>query len=300
MKTSPQTLFLLCSLSLGCFLGCKKVDPVTPGTQKPSSSNVNPKIAATVCDYDFNDTTLTANGWTKVFDDEFTGDLSNWYAYTGPVRNELQYYKPDNAQIANGVLQLSVKQESVTSPSAEDSTVQKTYNFTSGSIVSNSTFTANSATPKVRIIARVKVASGYGLVSLFESYGVDWPTNGQINFFQVEGNDTKEYFTNYFYGQRAGENLVKNGFFSNPADEDLSTCWHVFETEWTKSSLNYYLDGKLVETKTADDLVPFLFGKAENIALSVPIGGLYYENLVPANVQTGVMYIDYVKVFTSH
>lgn len=299
MKTSPQTLFLLCSFYLVCSLGCKRVDPVTPGTQKPVSPNINPKIAATVCDYDLNETTLTANGWTKIFDDEFTGDLSNWYAYTGPVRNELQYYKPDNATIANGVLQLSVKQESVTGPSAEDSTVQKTYNFTSASIVSNSTFTANSATPKVRMVARVKVASGYGLVSLFESYGINWPTNGQINFFQVEGNDTKEFFTNYFYGEYAGQNLVKNGFYGNPADEDLSTCWHVFETEWTKSSLNYYLDGKLVETKTADDLVPFLFGKSENIALSVPIGGLYYENLVPANVQTGTMYVDYVKVFTS-
>jgi beta-glucanase (GH16 family) len=152
----------------------------------------------------------------------------------------------------------------------------------------------------VRIIARAKVASGYGLVSIFESYGIDWPTNGQINYFQVEGNDTKEYFTNYFYGKHIGENLVTDGFYANPADVDLSTCWHVFMTEWTKNSLNYYLDGKLIETKAGSGFVPFLFGKSENIALSVPIGGLYYEGLIPGNIQTGTMYVDYVKVFTSH
>jgi beta-glucanase (GH16 family) len=299
MKTSPQSLFLVFSVFLIGFLSCKKPAPVGPGPQK-TSTNVNPQIAVTVCDYDFNDTTLSSNGWTKVFDDEFTGDLSNWYAYTGPVRNELQYYKPDNARIVDGILQLSVKQQAVTGPSAEDSTVQKTYNFTSGSIVSNSTFSASSATPKVRIIARVKIASGYGLVSIFESYGTNWPTNGQINYIQVEGNDTKEYFTNYFYGTHTGENLVNNGFYANPADEDLSTCWHVFMTEWAQNSLSYYLDGKLVETKAAGSYVPFLFGKSENIALSVPIGGLYYEGLIPANIQTGTMYVDYVKVFTSH
>lgn len=299
MKTSTKSLILILSVSLAGLLSCKKVAPVSPAKQE-TSTNVNTQTATTVCDYDFDETTLSTTGWTKVFDDEFTGDLSNWYAYSGPVRNELQYYKPENAQIVDGVLQLSVKQQAVTGPSAEDSTVQKTYNFTSGSIVSNATFSASSTTPKVRIIARVKVASGYGLTSIFESYGLDWPTNGQINFIQVAGNDTKEYFTNYFYGKTPGENLVKNGFFSNPADEDLSTCWHVFVTEWTHDSLNYYLDGKLVETKTAGGFVPFLFGKSENIALSVPIGGLYYENLVPANIQTGTMYVDYVKVFTSH
>lgn len=299
MKTSTKSAFLILSVSFAGILGCKKLAPVNPVPHQ-TTNNVNAQTAVTICDYDFKDTTLSNNGWTKVFDDEFTGDLSNWYAYTGPVRNELEYYQPKNAQIVNGVLQLEVKQQAVTGPSAEDSSVQKTYNFTSGSIVSNATFSAGPATPKVRIIARVKVASGYGLVSIFEAYGNNWPTNGQINFLQVEGNDTKEYFTNYFYGANLGQNDVKNGFFSNPTDQDLSTCWHVFMTEWTQKSLNYYLDGKLVETKTAGGLVPSIFGKRENIALSVPIGGLYYANLVPANIQTGTMYVDYVKVFTSN
>lgn len=287
MKNFTRSSFLIINVFLIGTFGCQKLKSPNP-TTKTTSTNVNPVIAATVCDYDFDETSLTSSGWTKTFDDEFTGDLSNWYAFTGGVTNELEYNQPANAQVVGGVLQISAKQESVSG-----------YNYTSASIVTNSTISANSTTPKVRVVARVKVASGYGLVSVFDSYGAaPWPTNGQINYFQVEGNDTKQYETNYFYGSQASQNQVNNGFYKDPADEDLSTCWHVFMTEWTQNSLNYYLDGKLVESKTGG-YVPSLFGKSQNIALSLPIGGLYYENLVPANIQTGTMYVDYVKVFTS-
>jgi beta-glucanase (GH16 family) len=300
MKISTvSALFLLglCIIGLG---GCSK-----PAKSKPApTNNINPKTAVTVCDYDANDTTLTNHGWTKTFDDEFTGDLSNWYAYTGGEKfsgvYEQQCYEPANAQIVNGVLQLNAMQQTVTGPDTIHSTTQKSFNYTSASIVSNQTFSASSATPKVRIVARVKVASGYGLASIFESYGINWPTNGQINFLQVEGDDTKEYETDYFYGTQLNQNLVGNAMLYNPADQDLSACWHVFMTEWTQNAINYYLDGQLVESTTTGGYVPSLFGKSENIALSLPIGGLYYDNLVTANIQAGTMYVDYVKVFTSN
>jgi beta-glucanase (GH16 family) len=298
MKT--YTLPVILSISLLGLLGCKKIDAIDNNKPAPEPiNNINPQVSTPVCDYSFNETELTSTGWTKAFEDDFTGDLTKWYAYTGGVKGEAQYYKPENAQIVNGVLEMSAKIQSVTAPSAENPSVQQTYNFTSASIVTNQTFSANATTPKVRIVARVKIASGYGLVSVFESYGLNWPTNGQINFFQVEGNNVKQYETNYFYGTEVGKNLVNNSYYKNPVTQDLSTCWHVFTTEWTQNSLKYYLDGQLVETKTSDGYVPALFGKAQNLSLLMPIGGLYYFNFVPANVQAGTMYVDYVKVFTS-
>jgi hypothetical protein len=298
MKKITHSSIFMAFFCFAAIYGCKKNATVTPDN-KTDVNKVNPKTATTTCDYDFDDKTLTTAGWTKAFDDEFTTDLSNWYAYTGSVRNEYQWYKPANAVVTNGVLQLQVKKETVTGASADVPGTSATYNFTSGSIVSNATFSASSATPKVRIVARMKVASGYGLTSLFESYGINWPTNGQINFVQVSGNSTKQYATDYFYGTQANQNLVTNAFYFNPVDQDLSTCWHVYVTEWTQNALNFYLDGQLVESKTGT-YIPSLFGKSENIALNVPIGGLFYENLVPANIQTGTMFVDYVKVFTSN
>jgi len=299
MKNATLSAILLSgviAISLG---SCKKLSATKPVTTNNPVS-INPKTTTTTANYDFNDSDLTSTGWTRVFDDEFSGDLSNWFAYTGGVQNELQLNQPANAVVVNGVLQLQAKKETATGPSTIGSSTNKTFNFTSASIVSGATYSANSATPKVRIVARVKVASGYGMTNLFYGYGLNWPTNGQINYFQVEGNDTKRYETDYFYGTQAGQNLVNNGILYNPTDQDLSSSWHVYMTEWTQTSLNYYLDGQLVETKTAGGYVPSLFGKAENIALSLPIGGLYYDSTFSAaNVQTGTMYVDYVKVFTS-
>ena len=293
MKTS--TLFpLFIGLIIIAAAGCSKPPAVKPGNVVNTVTK-NPKTAVTVANYDFNDTLLTNNGWTKTFDDEFTGGLSNWFAYTGSEAAELEYFEPANVQIVDGVLQITAKKETIT-----DATTQKTFNYTSGSIVSNQTFSANATTPKVRMVARVKMASGYGLASVFEAYGANWPTNGQINFFAVAGDDLKGYLTQYFYGTTPNQDLVTNAILYNPVDQDLSQAWHVFVTEWTQNSLNYYLDGQLVETKTTGGYIPALYTKPENISLLLPIGGLYYNNLVPANVQTGIMYVDYVKVFTSN
>lgn len=300
MKTTTLTALLFGGLSIIGLGSCKKLSPAKQATNTNTSNQINTKTATTTANYDFNDSDLTSTGWTKVFDDEFTGDLSNWYAYTGGVQNELELNQSANATIVNGVLQITAKQETATGPTTIGSSSTKTFNYTSASIVSGATYSANSTTPKVRIVARVKLASGYGLTNLFYSYGLNWPTNGQINFFQVEGNDTKRYETNYFYGTQAGQNLVTNSMFFNPVDQDLSSSFHVFVTEWTQNSLNYYIDGQLVEQKTSGSYVPSLFGKAENLALSLPIGGLYYDSsFSAANVQTGTMYVDYVKVFTS-
>ncbi len=70
--------------------------------------------------------------------------------------------------------------------------------------------------------------------------------------------------------------------------------------EWTQNALNSYLDGKLVESKTAGGHVANLFGTSQTISLSLPIGGEFYNVLNTANIQDGTMYVDYVKVFTSN
>jgi len=191
MKTYTfyYTLTAMCIFALGSCSKPGAVNDIKPNTPTPT----NPTTSSTICNFEFSDTTLTNKGWTKVFDDEFTGDLSNWYPYTGGVTNELACNEPANAAIINGELQLSAKKETVTGPTTVGSTTQQSFNYTSASIVSNQAFSANPSTPKVRIVARIQVASGYGLTSIFNSYGQNWPTNGQINFLQVEGDDTHEY-----------------------------------------------------------------------------------------------------------
>ena len=70
--------------------------------------------------------------------------------------------------------------------------------------------------------------------------------------------------------------------------------------EWTKNSLNSYLDGKLVEVKTAGGYIGNLFGTSQIMSLTLPVGGWFYGKLNTADIQPGTMYVDYVKVFTSN
>jgi beta-glucanase (GH16 family) len=311
MKTS-----ILPALILGCLLSlslnsCKKLQPAADGPSNGTNNgtnngnnngnnaaSVNPVTTTTVCNNTFNDTTLTNHSWTKVFDDSFTGDLSKWYAYTGGVTNEVMCNEPANAKIVNGELQLVAIKENVTGPATIGSSTQQNFSYTSAAIVSNQQFSASTSTPKVMIVARVQMAAGYGLTSVFSSYGDTWPTNGQINFFQVGGSATKEYATNYFYGSKPMENTVVGGMQYNPVDADLSSCYHVYMTEWSQNTIKYYLDGKLVETKSGANVAQ-LFNKQQVLSLSLPIGGLYYNNFVPANIQVGAMHVSYIKVFTS-
>jgi len=302
MKTPLLTIFISGCL-LVSFSSCKKAGidnstKTTGGDQSGGTSKTNPVTTPTTCDYNFNDTTLTNHGWTKSFDDHFSGDLSNWYAFTGGVTNELMCNEPANAKIVNSELQLTAKKENVTGPATVGSTTQQNFSYTSASIVSNQTFSAGTTTPKLMIVARVKAAGGYGLTSVFNSFGTNWPTNGQINFFQIEGDDTKEYSTNYFYGATASQNTVTGGMQYNPVNSDLASCYHVFMTEWSQNTLKYYIDGTLVETKSGSDIAN-LFNKQETLGISLPVGGLFYNNFNPANIQVGTLTVSYVKVFTS-
>jgi beta-glucanase (GH16 family) len=306
MKTFTKYSFLIATVCLATLGGCKKLSSSSDGTGNTTtpptvSKYTNPTTTSAVCDYDVSDTALTNHGWTKTFDDEFTGDLSNWGAQDGGLIKEQQCYLPANAQIVNGALQLTAKQETVTGPTSIGSTATSTFNYTSAWLVSKQTFVANSSTPKVRFVARIKIASGYGLTSYFWTYGNGaWPTAGEIDNVEVQGDNTKVYATDYSYGPAANQNDVSGGIEYNPTTEDLSSCYHVYTMEWTQNSLNSYLDGKLVESKTKGGQLGNLFGKAQQISLSLPVGGEFYNNLNIANIQGGTMYVDYVKVFTSN
>lgn len=305
MKTSTLCQHLLAGILLLPLGSCKKntslPDNGGPGNTTSINPVLNPFIAHVGNDYIFNDTTLTNNGWTKTFEDNFDGDLSQWDTWNGGgFQKEIQCYQPANLQIADGILQISAKKETVTGPIKLNNDTTKSFDFTSGGIQSKSTISANTQTPRVRIVARIKIAKGYGLASAFWSYGDNWPQQGEIDFMEARGDDPTKYFTDYFYGPTLNKSIVAipDSYEENRTDGDLSAGFHVYAMEWTKNKLTVYLDNQLVQTK-ATPHVADLFGKTQRITLNVAVGGLLYNTFEPSYIQNGIMYVDYVKVFTS-
>ena len=311
MTVQNKLYFIMAITGLVALGGCGKSDGNGNTSNNNNNNNhppinvmkINPVTTPATCDFDVNDTTLTNHGWTKAFDDEFTADFSNWSIAVGGTRGALQCNEAANAQIVNGALQITTKRETVTGPKTVNNDTTATFDFTSALLTTKQSFSANNTTPKVRLVARIKVARGYGLTSLFWTYGNGaWPTTGEIDCAEVQGNTTKTYSTDYKFGTTPGNSLTSGTLLYNPTTDDLSNCYHVYTMEWTKNSLTSYLDGTLVEVKTAGNYIGNLFGTSQSISLTVPVGGWFYDStLKPADIQCGgIMYVDYVKVFTSN
>jgi beta-glucanase (GH16 family) len=298
-------LLLALVVILTVFSSCKKqVGKVDVQNATESSSIVSARnvyVNATgICDHPFNEAAVIAAGYTKQFEDNFDTDLSKWNIWTGGAfNNELQYYQAGNMQVQNGNLVITARKEQVTGATNPFDATPKTFNYTSGRIECKANISASTTTPKVRIVARVKLASGYGMWPAFWSYGDPWPTQGEIDIIEARGQEPFKYQTNYFYGRAANRNLVKNQVGFITSNVDLTTCYHVYEMIWSQNSLTSLLDGNVIETKTGG-YIPNLFGKTERIVLNLAVGGNFFSNLNPAQITTGSMYVDFVKVFTSN
>jgi len=151
----------------------------------------------------------------------------------------------------------------------------------------------------VRMIARIKLPTGYGMWPAFWSYGDPWPTQGEIDIMEARGNEPFKYQTAYWYGRRSGINIASGteGFVTS--ESSLTDCWHVYEVIWQKNSLTYLLDGQVVVTKTGGWISDF-YRKSERLTLNLAVGGGFFGNPPASSIVTGTMQIDWVKVFTSN
>jgi len=289
-----KTVLLLPLLLNFAFCGCAKT------LQQPK------KTADTLLNkdgYDLNEQELTSNGYRKTFEEDFSGDLSKWNIWnSGAYNNELQLYRPENLSVKEGVLIITAKKEQSSGPRLPENNNEKLFDYTSGRLESKFTLSASAGTPEVRVSARMIIPQGSGLWPAFWTYGEDWPTNGEIDIIEGIG-DPHQYITNYFYGKNAGTAQTVNASSVDhvTTSKNLSGAYHVYEVIWTKDKLTFLLDGNIVATKTSDNeggkYIPSFFGKLQHITLNLAIGGDIFEQLDPSTIQTGSLYVDWVKVF---
>lgn len=309
MKFGTTFMRALLVLSImGTFMHCSggseiQVKPRTPPADNDDDEEeepIIPAIAPAICDFELNEQTLVAAGWTKAFEDDFESDFSKWNVWTGGAfNNELQYYSPGNMELADGNLIITAKKETVTGATHPWDATQKSFDFTSGRIESKTNFSASTGTPRVRIMARIKLPKGIGMWGAFWSYGDPWPTQGEIDAIETRGNEGTKYHTNYFYGATEGNNQVNGAEGHITADMDLTDCFHVFELVWEKDKLTSYLDGTVVEIKKSGGHIANMFGKQQRITVNLAVGGNFFDpNLDPDTIEPGTMMVDWVKVYT--
>lgn len=287
---------ILCTATLCCvfFYSCKK--DLGDEQEVPLLTSA----AVTTGPWECSTNALTEDVWQIRFEDHFNSDLNNWTIWEGGAYNyELQLYQADNLVLSNGILKIEARKETKTGSTLPHDDTPHTFAYTSGRIESKTHFSANNTTPKVRMSARIKLPNGYGMWPAFWSYGDPWPTQGEIDILEAKGQEPYIYHTAYWYGRRSGKNTARNTEATIQAACNLQSDFHIYEVVWEKNSLSFYFDGHLVNVKSGGD-IPNFYRKSQRVTLNLAVGGLFFgSSFDPAQIQTGTMEIDWVKVYTA-
>jgi beta-glucanase (GH16 family) len=289
---SPKTICcLLIILLLSEFVHAQKTDPFSPDFKNPEE----------------------INGMTLVWNDEFnnTGkpDPGNWIYEKGFIRNqELQWYQPENANCANGLLVIEGRREKVRNPDNIDRPADWRSERVFAEYTSASIQTAGLRQfqfGRFEIRARIDTACGSWPAIWTLGVSKDWPENGEIDlmeFYRINGIPT--ILANFAWGTSKRwvakwDDLKKplNDFAAN--DPAWTRKFHIWRMDWNKDSISLFLDDQLLnttlikQTVNPDGFNPFL--QPHFILLNLAIGangGDPSKTIFPIKYE-----VDYVRVY---
>ncbi len=245
-----------------------------------------------------------AGTWMLVWSDEFDGtgapSSSNWGYEKGFVRNqELQWYQPDNATVANGLLTIAAQKVHTLNPNYQSgSTDWKTnrqyYDYTSTSMTTSGKHSWQYGRFEMR--ARIDTRQGSWPAFWILGDSTSWPASGEVDIME-------------FYASKVLANVcTPNGGnctwdSTNQTVSSLGNAWsnefHVWAMEWDAQHIDLYLDDKLVNTyavSIADATNPNPYDtKKFYILVNLAIGANGGD---PSNTTFPITYeVDYVRVY---
>lgn len=250
MKTKPQRAT---ALILSLFLAA--LFPVAPSAQEAAPQQPADSLQLV---------------WHDEFDYEGAPDPARWQFEHGFVRNEeLQWYQPQNARVADGVLQITGRHERVVNPHFRPNSRNWRQNrevaaFTSSCIMSRDLFSFCYGRLEVR--ARIPVACGAwpAIWTLGNRWG--WPACGEIDvmeFYRVPPAEAGIHHTTASR-ERSMPIILANACWQDAYGGDAwntsrtplthftdsNPTWaqefHVWRMDWTPEAISLYLDDELL------------------------------------------------------
>lgn len=257
---------------------------------------------------------LAIPGYRLAWHDEFnnTGkpDSTNWTYETGFVRNEeLQWYQPANATCTNGVLLIEGKKERVTNHFFKAGSPDWRYNrpyaeYTSACVVTQGLQQFGYGRFEIR--ARIDTAQGAWPAIWTLGVNGQWPANGEVDqmeFYRVNGIPTilanVAWGTNKKYVAKWNTQRVPLAHFIQN-DNHWVEKFHIWRMDWSKDSINLYLDNELLNTtllsQTINEDGSNPFTKPQYLLLNLALG---QNGGAPRTDFETIKYeVDYVRYYT--
>ena len=249
--------------------------------------------------------------WSDEFNKNGKPDPSNWKYETGFVRNqELQWYQADNANCLNGLLVIEGRREKLPNPNYKDTGSHWKLNrqyaeYTSSSIKTQGLQQFHYGRFEIR--ARIDTSTGSWPAIWTLGVKGGWPLNGEVDimeFYRIK--DTPVVLANLAWGKSEKGGPIWNtkifplADFIN-GDPAWTKKFHVWRMDWSKDSINLYLDDRLLnsgvlnQTLNPDQTNPFL--QPQYLLLNLAIGSNGGD---PANTKFPIRYeVDYVRYYAT-
>lgn len=140
--------------------------------------------------------------------------------------------------------------------------------------------------------AKVDRGRGFSAASLLWPSSENWPTDGEVDLFEIPKSDRQSVFQ-----------VVHNGVRDNTGENKVlmdATQWHTYAVEWTPTRLVYYIDNKAEWTVTKSLLVP----SSGNLNMTIQMDpgtakqcGRWFECPDGSTPAETVLHVDWVKVW---
>jgi len=243
-------------------------------------------------------TPISYDGWNLICNDEFDGNIldgSIWSYQNGNGcpdlcgwgNNELQYYRPENSWVSNGVLTIEARKE-----------IFQSNEYTSTKLISQ----GKKAFTYGRVDVRSKLPRGKGLWPAIWMLGtnitsVGWPTCGEIDIMEMVGGNGGEKTTHgTAHWRNTNGDKVDSGS-SKTIQAGLDQAFHVYSIIWDQAKLQFLLDDVPYHTIDLTGADKEAFHKPFYMILNVAIGGNWPGNPTEATEFPTQMQVDYVRVF---
>jgi hypothetical protein len=235
---------------------------------------------------------LTYSGYNLVWQDEFNGtgvDMANWTFETGGnwFNNELQYYRSENAWVADDVLTIEAREENYGGR-----------NYTSARMITKD----KKIFKYGRIDIRAVLPEGQGLWPALWTLGknidnVGWPQCGEMDIMEMVGGSGREKTVHSTMHWDDGNGHAQYGLSYTSTGKNFHEKYHVFSIIWNESQIRSFVDNQQYFTIDITPAALSEFHQEHFFIFNVAVGGIWPGNPDETTIFPQQMKVDYIRVF---